>query len=193
MTGERQSTLEATGIEWPASRHHIPWVAHVIRLALGTFMNNPKVKGCTMTWEAREHNHQIWRQWMLRHWKESKTSERAQYWNEQAVGNETWFRKDNSETTYFKKFWMSWYWPSYSGECMLYWLRWHQVGVHWLSKIQSTHCGTTYSGFEHTVELDTGVAWVSLPIMRIHPQVAQECKILRLHQIFTVQDKCTIV
>jgi len=30
MTGELQSTLEASGIEWPALSNHIPCMAHVI-------------------------------------------------------------------------------------------------------------------------------------------------------------------
>ena len=33
MTRELQSTLEASGIEWPAFRNHIPCIAHVIQPA----------------------------------------------------------------------------------------------------------------------------------------------------------------
>jgi hypothetical protein len=33
MTRELQSTLEASGSEWPAMRNHIPCMAHVIQLA----------------------------------------------------------------------------------------------------------------------------------------------------------------
>jgi len=39
MTCEQQSTLEASGIEWPALMNHIPYMAHVIQLALGAFMS----------------------------------------------------------------------------------------------------------------------------------------------------------
>jgi hypothetical protein len=50
MTRELQSTLEASGIEWPALRNHIPCMAHVIQLALGAFMNSLGVKGRTKSW-----------------------------------------------------------------------------------------------------------------------------------------------
>jgi len=44
MTRELQSTVEASGIEWPALRNHIPCMAHVIQLALGAFMSSLGVK-----------------------------------------------------------------------------------------------------------------------------------------------------
>jgi len=56
MTRELQSTLEASGIEWPALRNHIPCMAHVIQLALGAFMSSLGVKGRTKSWEAHEHD-----------------------------------------------------------------------------------------------------------------------------------------
>jgi hypothetical protein len=59
MTRELQSTLEASGIEWPALRNHIPCMAHVIQLALGAFMSSLGVKGRTKSWEAHERNQQF--------------------------------------------------------------------------------------------------------------------------------------
>jgi len=56
MTGELQSTLEASGIEWPAFRNHIPCMAHVVQLALGAFTSSLGVKGCTNSWEAHERD-----------------------------------------------------------------------------------------------------------------------------------------
>ena len=56
MTDEPQTTLEASGIEWPASRNHVPCMVHVIHLALGAFMSTLDVKGCTKSWEAPEHD-----------------------------------------------------------------------------------------------------------------------------------------
>jgi hypothetical protein len=56
MTSELQSTIEASGIEWPALRNHIPCRAHVIQLALGAYMISPRVKGRTKSWEAHEHD-----------------------------------------------------------------------------------------------------------------------------------------
>ena len=59
MTRELQSTLEASGIEWPALRNHILCMAHVIQLALGAFMSSLCVKGRTKTWEAHEGDQQF--------------------------------------------------------------------------------------------------------------------------------------
>ena len=59
MTNELQSTLEASAIEWPAFRNHIPYMAHDIQLALGAFMSSLIVKGCTMSWEAHESDQQF--------------------------------------------------------------------------------------------------------------------------------------
>jgi hypothetical protein len=59
MIRELQSTLEASGIEWPAFRNHIPCMAHVIKLALRAFMSSLGVKGCIKSWEAHEHDQQF--------------------------------------------------------------------------------------------------------------------------------------
>jgi len=59
MTGKLQSTLEASGIEWPALRNHIPCIAHVIQLALGAYMSSIGVKGRTKSWEAHERDQQF--------------------------------------------------------------------------------------------------------------------------------------
>jgi len=56
MTHELYSTLEASGIEWPALRNHIPCMAHVIQLAVGAFMSTLSVKDRTKSWEAYEHD-----------------------------------------------------------------------------------------------------------------------------------------
>jgi len=59
MTRELQSTLEASGIEWPALRNHIPCMAHIIQLALGAFMSSLGVKDRTKSWETHEHDQQF--------------------------------------------------------------------------------------------------------------------------------------
>jgi hypothetical protein len=58
MTRKLQSTLEASGIKWPALRNHIPCMAHVIQLAFGAFMSSLGVKGRTKSWEAHERDQQ---------------------------------------------------------------------------------------------------------------------------------------
>jgi len=59
MTRELQSTLEASGIRWPALRNHIPCMAHVTQLALGAFMSSLGVKSRTKSWEAHERDQQF--------------------------------------------------------------------------------------------------------------------------------------
>jgi hypothetical protein len=59
MTRKKQSTLVASGIEWPALRNHIPCMAHIILLALGAFMSSLGVKGRTKSWEAHERDQQF--------------------------------------------------------------------------------------------------------------------------------------
>jgi hypothetical protein len=59
MSRELQSTLEASAIEWPALRDHLPCMAHVIQLALGAFISSLSVKGCTKSWEAHLRDHQF--------------------------------------------------------------------------------------------------------------------------------------
>jgi len=56
MTRELQSTLEASGIKWPALRNHIRCMAHVTQQALGAFMSSLGVKGHTKSWEAHERD-----------------------------------------------------------------------------------------------------------------------------------------
>jgi len=49
-----QSTLEDSGIEWPAFWNHIPWMAHIIQLALGAFGSSLGATGRTRSWEAQQ-------------------------------------------------------------------------------------------------------------------------------------------
>jgi hypothetical protein len=59
MTRELQSTLEASGFEWPALRNHIPCMAHIIQLGLGAYMSSLGEKGRTKSWEAHERDQQF--------------------------------------------------------------------------------------------------------------------------------------
>jgi hypothetical protein len=59
MTRELQSTLEASGIEWLAVRNDIPFMAHVIQLALGAFRCSLGVNGRNKSWEAHERHQQF--------------------------------------------------------------------------------------------------------------------------------------
>ena len=59
MTCNLQSTHEASGIQWPALRNHIPCMAHVMQLAFGAFMSSLSVNGHMKSWEAHDHNQQF--------------------------------------------------------------------------------------------------------------------------------------
>jgi hypothetical protein len=59
MTGELQSTPEASVVEWPALWNHIPCMAHIIQPPLGPFMSTLGMKGCTKSSEADESNQQF--------------------------------------------------------------------------------------------------------------------------------------
>jgi len=59
MTCELQSTLEASGIDWPALRNHRPCMAHIIQLALCAFTISLGVKSRTKSWEAHERIQQF--------------------------------------------------------------------------------------------------------------------------------------
>jgi len=59
MTHELQSTLEASGIEWPAFWNDILCMAHIVQLALGAFMSSLGVKGRTKSWKAHERDQQF--------------------------------------------------------------------------------------------------------------------------------------
>jgi hypothetical protein len=59
MIPKLQSTLEDSRNEWPALENHIPCMAHIIELALGTFMSSLGVTGHTKSWEARQCNQQF--------------------------------------------------------------------------------------------------------------------------------------
>jgi hypothetical protein len=59
MTHELQTTLEASRIESPILRNHIPCMAHIIQLSLGVLMSSLGVKSRTKSWEAHERDQQF--------------------------------------------------------------------------------------------------------------------------------------
>jgi len=69
MTRELHSTIEASGMEWPALRNYIPCMAHVIQLALGAVMSSLGEKGCTKSWEAHECDQQFGENESIDIWK----------------------------------------------------------------------------------------------------------------------------
>jgi len=182
MTCGLQSTLEAPGIEWPALRNHIPCMEHVIQLAVGAFMSSLGVKGTMKSWEAHERTQQFGENECIDIRKSQRVRKEgnAKLKKVSAMGPglakiiekvriSRYF--ESPETNLHRS--ENACWNDYADTWLL-------KQVHWLSKGQRPHCGTTRFGCEETLEFETGVALSSLPIMSSHPRVAPEFKIQRI-------------
>jgi len=160
MTWELQSTLEASGIELPALRNHIPCMAQVIQLALVAFMNSLGVEICTKSWEAHECDQQF------------GENERAAIGKSQRLPKEGKARINKvlamkpGLAKIIEKVHISRYFESAETDlhiaenacCIDYANTWSSKRVHWLSNSQCPHCGTSDYGCEDPWELDSGVA-----------------------------------
>ena len=125
MAWELQSSLEASGIEWPAWRNHIPCMAHVIQLALGSFISCLAVNGFTRSWEGHERNHQLGENERIYIGKSQRIRQEGHVQMNKMLAIKSVLVKIIWESMYFVIFWKSWNWISYTRECVLYWLRWH--------------------------------------------------------------------
>jgi len=176
MTHELQLFLEASRIEWPGFRNHILCIVHVRELALGAFMSSIGVNGWTKSWQAHEHDQQCGEV----EGTDIGKSQRLRKEGNARINMMSAMRPGLAKI--IEKVGISWYFESretnlhkaenaccidYSGTCS-----WTQV--HWLSTSQTLHCCTTYYRCDDTLELDTGVVWASVPIMRIYPRVTPE-------------------
>jgi len=179
MTRELQSTLQASGTEWPALRNHIPCMAHLIPLALGAFMSSLGVKGRTKSWESHERDQQF---------GENESID---------IGKSQTLRKEGNArinkvsamrpglAKIIKKVRISWYFESPEADlhkaenacCKNYANTWSPKRGHWLSETQSPHRSTSDYRCEDMLELNCGVARACHPLTGIHPWVASEPKI----------------
>jgi len=160
MTRKLQSTLEPSGIEGPALRDHIPCMAYVIQLAFGAFMSSLGVKGHTKSWEAHERDQQF------------EENESVDIGNSQRLGKEGTARINEvlamkpGLAKIIEKVCVSKYFETAetdlriaeNASCIDDANTWLSKRVHWLSKSQCPHCGTSDYGCEYMLELDTGVA-----------------------------------
>ena len=177
MTRELQLTLEASGIQWPALRNHIPCMAHIIQLALGASMCSPGVKGHTKSWEAHEHDQQFGETGSI----DIRKSQRLRKEGNARINKVSTMRPGVAKI--IEKVCISRYFESPETDlpiadnacCIDYADSWMLKRVHWLSNSQSQHRVTTYYVSEGTLEPDTGAAWASLPITTIHPWVSPKC------------------
>jgi len=179
MACELKWTLQASKIEWPALRNHIPCMAHIIHLALGAFISSLGVKGRTKSWEASERDQQF---------EENESTN---------IGKSQWLRnKGNARINkvsamrpglakIIEKVRISWYFESLESDlhiaenacCVDYGDTWSSNQVYSVSKSQSPNCRTSDYGCEDTLKLYTGVTRTGLPITGIHTWVASKPKI----------------
>jgi len=179
MSLELKSTLEASAIQWPALRNHIPCMAHIIQLALGAFMSCLGVKGHTKSWEAHERDQPFGENESI------DIGKRQRLWKEgNARINKVSAMKPRF-ITIIEKVCISWHFGTpeidlhiaENGCCIDSADAWLSKRVHWHWKSQSLHRCTTDYGCEDMVELRTGVAEARLPITGIHTRVAAKYKI----------------
>jgi len=174
MPRELVTTLEASGIEWPAWRNHIPCMAHVIQLSLSAFMSSLGVKGHTKSWEAHERNQQF---------GENKSTDIGKSQRLQKEGNGRINKVSAMRSglaMVIEKVPISTYYESAETDLhiaentcwIIYADTWTSKRVHWLSKSQSPDGSTDQYRCEDTLKLDTGVARVRVPIAWIHLGVA---------------------
>jgi len=182
MTQELQSTLQALGMRWPAMRNHIPWMVHVIQLALSVFLSNPGVPGRTMSWEAHERDQEF------RENESTTTGKNQRLRNEGNAGiNKVWAMRPGLAKI-IEKVLISRHCErpqrnlhkADNACCVNYADTWLSKWVHWRSQGQSLNSSTSDYGCESTVEFNIGVPWVSLPNTIICPGLAEESKLQRL-------------
>jgi len=175
MTRELQSTFEATGIECPPLRHHIPRMAHIMQLALGASMSSLSAKGRTKSSDVNEHDLQFGE-------NESNyigMSQRLRKEGNARINKVSAMRPGLAKI--IEKVCISRYSESSetdlhiaaNASCVDYTDTWSLKRVHWLSNSQSANRSTTYYWSEDTVEFNNWVTSGSLPITRIRPWVAE--------------------
>jgi len=179
MTRELQSTLEASGIEWPVLRNHIPCMAHIIQLALGAFMSSLGVKGRTKSWEAHERDQQFGENESI----DIGKGQRLRKEGNARINKVLAMRPGLARI--IEKVCISWDFESPETDlhiaencwCINYAETWSPKRVHWLSKSQCPHCCNSDYGWEDTLELYSGVARAHLLITGINMPVAWKPKI----------------
>jgi len=186
MAWELQSSLEASGIEWPAWRNHIPCMAHVIQLALGAFMSSFRVKNHTKSWEAHERDQQFGENKSIDIWKSQRLRKDGHVRINKVLAMRPGLAK------IIEKVRISWYFESSETDLHIaenacgidYTDTWSPKGVHWQSKSPSPHCSTSDYGCDNMLELTIGVARARLPFTGVYMQVAPTSKIQWLPATF---------
>jgi len=179
MTRKLHATLEASGIEWPALRDHIPCLGHIIQLALGALMGGLGVKGCTKSWEAHERHHQFGDNESIDIGKSQRLRKDGNAEIDKVSAMRPGFGKIIEIVRISRYFESSQNdlhiaenacWMDYANTLL-------SKLVHWPSKSPCSHCCTTDYGFEDRLELDTAVTRAGQLITRCHLRVPRRSKI----------------
>jgi len=174
-----QSTIEASGIEWPTLRYHIPCMVHIMELPIGAFRSSLCVKGCAKSCEPPQRDQQfrainsIGIEQHQRNRKEGNASINmvSAIWPVlgNIINNVCISRNvDSAETDLH---------IAVNADSIDYSDTRSSKQVHLLIySLRTNLCATDYES-ENMMDFNTEVAWGSLPMTRIHPQVAHESKI----------------
>jgi len=170
MSHKLQSTHEAYGIESPPLRNHLLCMVHVIQLAWGAFMSSLGVIDCTKSWKPHERDQQFEENESI----DIVKSQRFRKELNAGIIKVSAMRPGLAKIT--AKVRISWHFESpvtdlhiaENDRCIDYADTWSLKLVHWLSKSQSPHYGTSHYEWEDTLELYTGVTQAGLPITGIH-------------------------
>jgi len=170
MARKLQTTLEKSGIEWPALRNHIPCMVHIIQLALGAFMSSLGVKSRTKSWDAHERDQQF---------GENECTDIGKSQRLRIEGND-WINKVSAMrpglAKIIEKVRISTYFESAETDfhiaenaCWIdYTDTWSSKRVHWLSNSQSPDRSTTHYRCKDSLELHTVVAWAITNYVNAH-------------------------
>jgi len=170
MTRELQSTFEASGIEWPALRMHLPCMAHIIQLALGALISIFGMKRCTKSRDAHERDQQCHDNERI----DIRKSQRLRKEGNCRINKVSAMRPGLPKI--IEIVCILWYFESpqtdlhkAENSCGIdYADTLSSKRAHWLATIERQHCATSDYRCEDTLELDPGVTWRGLPIMGIH-------------------------
>jgi len=179
MTRERQSTLEASLIMWPALRNHIPCMAHGIRQALCAFMSSLGVYGRTRSREAHKHNQRFGDNVTLDNEKSPRLRKEGNARiNKMSATNPGLARIiekvctsrccESPETDLLK---------AENGCCIDCVNTWTLKRVHWQSNSLCQNRSTPDFGSEDMLEHDSGVTQPGILITGIQARVASKSKI----------------
>jgi len=179
MTGELQSSHEASWIKLSALTNHIPCMAQSIQLALSGFRSSLGANVRTKSWEAHERDQRFGENGRIHIGK----SQRIRKEGNARINKVLAMRPGVAEI--IEKVRISWYFESRETDLYIaenicgidYTDTWSSKQDHWVLKSHCPHCATSDYECEDTLELNTGVAQTHLQIMGIPTWVAPKSNI----------------